>query len=171
MRKIALLVGLMVLTALPAVAQWETPRAEIFAGYSYLSADVGGGARVNAPAGFQGQIGVNFNDSVGFVADFGGHFKSGATLYEYLGGIRFTSRGDTATSFFHAMGGGATISNGGSLSGLALAFGGGVDVNMGESVAIRVVQFDYVLARFAGVWTTSTIRLGVGIVFKTGEVF
>ncbi|MFQ5817014.1 MAG: hypothetical protein ACE5H2_03530 [Terriglobia bacterium] len=167
MKKVALWVGLMMLVALPAVAQ-EAPRAEFFAGYSYLS--LGDGGRLSVPGGFQFQVAGNFNDYLGIAADFGAHSKSGVQIYEYMVGPRFTSRGDTTSGFFHLLVGGVTVSNGASVNGFAVTFGSGLDVNVSDHIAIRVAQFDYLLERLQGNWTTGTIRYGFGIVFKAGSV-
>jgi opacity protein-like surface antigen len=50
----------------------------------------------------------------------------------------------------------------------AMGFGGGVDVNVGDSLAIRVVQMDWIPNRLGGDLYTSEFRLGFGIVFRAG---
>lgn len=165
MRKLFVVLGVVLLAGLPALAQ-DYPKAEVYGGYQFLS--VGNGGRINAPIGFDFNVAGNVNKTFGIVGDFGANFKSGFKLYSYTGGVRFNGRGEKVTGFGQFLAGGATLSNGGSVSGLALAFGGGADVNINSKWAIRVVQADWVLARFSGVWTTSTFRVGAGVVYKVG---
>ena len=170
MRKATLLAGLLLLAGLPARAQ-DAPAAEIFAGYSLASVDFIL-ARETFPYGFQFQVAANRGAGWGIVADFGAQFKSiaGVSLqtYEYMGGVRFVSRGENVNAFTHMLFGAATLRGGGaSETGFAMAFGGGADISLSDRFSVRVIQFDYLPARLGGFWTNN-IRLGAGIVFKAG---
>ena len=75
MRKFATLLVLGFLS-LPASAQGNYPRAELFGGFSFGSIEVRDPVRGTfvheAAEGFQAAIAVNVNRTVGIVADFGG---------------------------------------------------------------------------------------------------
>src|SRR5574341_178321 len=144
-----------------AMAQ-ETPKTEIFGGYSYLRfRSEGEGVNGN---GFNFSVAGNFNKHVGLVAEVGRQSASEslnlrdlfsdptfpnttveakARLVTYLFGPRFSARSDKVTAFAHTLFGGARGSGeataagiSGSISdtGFALALGGGLDVNAGKRV-------------------------------------
>ncbi len=131
-----LLALLMTLVALPSFAQ-DTPRAELFAGYSALitrseKAELDDGistlkvkretAYVN---GWNASIAVNANSWLGFVGDFSGHYGpvdyqgtysgnkiilgSQTRVHHYLGGPQFSVRGESARFFVRALIGGVTV--------------------------------------------------------------
>ena len=102
------------------------------------------------------------------MGDFAGHYQDGASIHEILGGVRVNHRLAKATVFGHALPVGVSkISDGGG-SNFTMAYGGGVDINAGEKIAIRVVQFDWMLVKFDGGWEKNNVRFGFGIVFKSG---
>ena len=70
MRKLMWILALMLFLALPAMAQ--TPQVEVFGGFSYLRADVGG-ADLNQK-GWNFSVNENLNNWLGGVADFSGHY-------------------------------------------------------------------------------------------------
>src|SRR5262245_44077246 len=107
---------LMILTAaivLVPVSLWaqDNPKAEIFGGYSLLS--FGGTSDRTTASGWQAAIAGNVNPMFSIVGDFGGHYKDGASSFEYLGGPRYTHRVEKAALFVHALYGGTQISDGG----------------------------------------------------------
>ena len=172
MRRIALLVGLVISTGLPACAQ-EYPKVEIFAGGSFLSKDAGLLGR-EPFGGWQASVTWNVTKHIGLTADFGGHYGSISGLrtsqYEFLGGPRFTARAKKANLFAHTLLVGGVIR---STTGLtrrfaAMGFGGGIDLNGGRRFAIRAFQFDY-LPNNSRVGWLHDIRLGFGVVMKLGQ--
>jgi peptidoglycan-associated lipoprotein len=178
MRKLAFVLALGFLSV-PASAQSDYPRAELFGGFSFGSIRVKDplGVFDHEPAeGFQAAIAVNVNRTLGIVADFGGLWgdlhrsvfsggTSGGTFrtLQVFVGPRFTKRTNRITMFVHALPGLAqqrdTImstsfffppSTTTSTSyGFVVALGGGVDVNLGKRLAIRAVQVDYLATRFS----------------------
>lgn len=130
-----LLVLLMTLVALPSFAQ-DTPRAELFLGYSALitSSDealVKYGpttVKVNRETGFvngwNASLGVNANSWLGFVGDFSGNygpidyrgtvgannviFGTRARIHQYLVGPQFSGRSDSTRIFVRALIGAVT---------------------------------------------------------------
>jgi len=105
---VALLVGL------PAQAQ-DSPKAEIFGGFSVQSAVV---FDRESFLGFQASVSVNPTENLGIVADFGRQSKTitepftgldvTADTTQYLFGPRYIVRGERASGFIHALFGGGT---------------------------------------------------------------
>jgi len=179
-----------------------TPKAEAFLGYSYLRANPGSpieGINLN---GGSGSIAFNANKWFGIAADFGGYKLSTLTLgssslsvdgnvFSYLFGPRISFRGNRVTPFAQALFGGArvgditcsTSTSGCPSSGVlaksdnafAMTIGGGFDVKVNRSVAIRLVQAEYLLTRFKDPSSTTgaratqnNARISAGIVFRLG---
>jgi hypothetical protein len=161
---VLMLIVPLVLTSVSAWAQDKFPKAEVFGGFSVLSFDPGY-ERIQ-PLGFQASVAGNFHKNVGIVGDFGGQYKNGGSVYEYLFGPKFSMRQSKATVFAHTLFGG--ISAGGNISdsAFAMGFGGGLDLNVNDRFAVRAVQFDWIPIHDAGAWDTNTIRFGFGIVIK-----
>jgi opacity protein-like surface antigen len=164
MRRLFLILLLVVSSATFVSAQ-ETPRAEIFGGYSYLRfkpADtLIDGFNLN---GWNASVAGNVNRWFGVVADFSGHYgtprrfgvDTDIKTHSFLFGPRFSyRRNEKFTPFAHALFGvtnarGRTPGISSSQTGFAAAIGGGLDVRASERVAIRVVQADYLLTRLKG---------------------
>ena len=114
--------------------------------------------------------------------------------YQFLFGPRVVFRGSRVTPFAQAMFGGiregigaTTVSVLGvnvttpavASTGLGMGIGGGLDINISDRLALRVPQFDWTLRHIAGTtvlgvtvpgtWSTGQIRIGIGLVIKTGE--
>ncbi len=176
MRKWMLLVGVLMLGFCVSAMAQETPKAEIFGGYSYTR-------DVTDDQNFQGgtgSIAFNANNWLGLVGDFAGYKATGlpsgvsANLFTYTFGPRLSYRkNEKATPFAHVLFGGARASA--SVTGLgsasrnafAMAFGGGFDVKASPQLAIRLIQADYALTRFSST-TQNNIRISAGIVFRLG---
>jgi len=179
MQKMLLAAGLALLWPLAISAQ-ESPKAELFGGYSYLRADAGGeGVNLN---GWNASIAVNPNRWFGLVADFSGHYGSpfdvDTSVHSFLFGPRVSYRKHgTVTPFAHALFGATHIKVTTNVAGakltesdtaFALALGGGIDVKLRPSVALRLIQADYLLTRF-GEETQNNVRLSTGFVFRWGN--
>ncbi len=193
MRKVVLFTTLILVFCVSAIAQDETPRAEVFAGYSYLRANPGSPVEGVNLHGGSGSIAWNANNWFGAVADFGGYKASDisvlgstvpvdATVFTYLFGPRISYRqNERVTPFVQALFGGARLS--GSVFGIsapaanafAMTVGGGFDVKVHKNVAIRPVQAEYMLTRFedpasttGATGTQNNARVSAGIVFRIG---
>jgi opacity protein-like surface antigen len=175
--------------SMSAVAQ-DTPRAEVFGGYSFLHADLGSSEYLN---GFHLSGALNTKKWVGMAADFSSHYGSttaitpldtfrpsiSAQLLTF--GPRFSLRNETVTTFGHVMFGVARLHQanatgttnptlvllGGTDTSPAVQFGGGVDVNATENLAIRIFQADYIMT-FFGTTRQNHIRLSTGLVMRLG---
>jgi opacity protein-like surface antigen len=166
MRKLMLVSGLLIFLPVIATAQ-QTPQAEVMVSYSYFRSNPdGSGINLN---GWNASLGGNVNKWFGLLADFSGHYKSGANLHLFLFGPKFASyASNTVTPSFHVLFGGARAGNGGSETAFAMALGGGIDVNVHKKVAIRLVQADYVLTRFSDD-NQNNARLSFGLTFRFGS--
>jgi len=165
--------------------QGMAPQFEGSAAYSYVRAYPGnssGGFNLN---GGSGSFTYNLTDRFSMLAEFGGYrFNSlptaiGSTMYTYLFGPRISFRKRSrVTPFAQGLfGGGRLNASSGSVNagenGFAMALGGGVDIGVHPHFAIRVVEADYLLTRFARVTgasaTQNDLRISSGIVFRFGS--
>jgi hypothetical protein len=174
MRKLAFLIGVLLVAAAPASAQSSYPSGEIFGGYSYLNLDTQGFGDRESVHGVGFSFNANLSSKVGLASDFSYHKKNFGggndfDAFTFVFGPRFFVRRQFGTVFAHVLVGGQRVSGGaGSETGLALAFGGGLDINAGDVIAIRVGQADYLASRFSGVWLNN-FRYEAGIVIKLGN--
>src|ERR1035441_7456339 len=137
MNKYIVMLGILLMAALPLLAQDAFPRGQVFGGYSYLSVDTSGLSGRKSLNGWNGQGSVNFNKWLGITGDFGGYYGSPkhVTLHDYsfLFGPTLTYRTEHVAPFFHALFGGNHINastkgaTGGNTA-FAMAFGGGLDL-------------------------------------------
>ena len=174
MRKLTWISALMLFLALPAMAQ--TPQVEMFGGFSYLRADVGG-ADLNQK-GWNFSVTENMNDWLGGVADFSGHYGHEAGLnvndHTFMFGPRFSYRkSQSFTPFAQVLLGGMRASQGylgisQPSTDFAAAFGGGLDVKVHDKIAIRVIQAEYVATPYLGL-RQDNFRLSAGIVLQFGH--
>jgi len=163
MRKILFVAAFFLLSAVSAKAQ----NAEFFGGYSFEHLDQAGyGANQN---GWDLSVNYKIVKVAGIVGDFSKTYGSppfGSTsLTSYLVGPQF-SFPTPVSPFFHVMfgAGHADIAGAGETS-FATAIGGGVDVPVVPHVAIRAIQVDDIITRFASA-TQNNPRVSAGIVFR-----
>jgi hypothetical protein len=154
------------------------PRADIFAGYSYLNVDTNGVISRQSLNGWETSVAVGPRNWFAVEGDFGGYYKpsvEGSALsahaYTYLAGPRFNAR----SVFVHVLAGGDTLTGSAfgvsaSQTSFAVAIGGGVQSKpFAGHWAIRG-SADYLLSRHH-LFTDSGInqnnfRVGAGIVCK-----
>jgi opacity protein-like surface antigen len=158
--------------ALPANAQDEIPKAEIYGGYSYVRvSDLGDSYNFN---GGSGQFAYNASRWLGLVGDFGGYYTSDgfhAGVLSYLVGPRINFRGHgRVTPFAQILLGGARSVDNSPLNAFAMTVGGGVDYKISPHFAIRPVQAEYFLTRFSDGANDrqNNFRYGAGVVFQFG---
>lgn len=191
MKRWAMLCGAMLLFAGIASAQ-ESPKVEVFGGYSYVRANAldtsfnfnGGG----------GSLSYNPNSWLGLVADFGGNHWSGSgadlNVITYLFGPKVAFRHGAVTPFVQTLYGGAHASGSligtcgaarirpqaicttsGSENGFAMTMGGGLDWNATPHIGVRLAQAEYLMTRFSGLGSSSSdtqnsFRYEAGVVFR-----
>jgi hypothetical protein len=198
MRRFIFLLIIGLFLSIPSFAQEVIyPKAEVFGGFSISSSSISStdpttgltSSLRESFMGWQGSVNGNLTHHLAIVGDFGGQYKTIAGIpmnsYQFLFGPRIVFRAPRITPFVHAMFGGVkegvgsfsftdplsgvTITTPGvSSTGLGLAMGGGLDVNLNDRLALRVPQFDWTPMHVGGVWTSNVIRIGIGLVVKTG---
>lgn len=172
-------------TAHAQQASGTVPQLEVSGAYSYVRANPGnssGGFNLN---GGSGSLAYNFTDRFSAVGEFGGYrFTSlpaglSSTMYTYLFGPRISLRKSSRVNpFAQALLGGGRINA--SASGVnagenafAMAIGGGADLGLSSHFAVRLIEADYLLTRFANVngasSTQNDARISAGVVFRFGS--
>jgi len=184
MRKLFFIAALAL--ALPIIAQaQDSPRTEIFGGYSYLRLDdVNDDRDLN---GWNASVNQNILKWLGFKADFSGHYGNstvilgtGADLntYLFLMGPQFSLRKfDRFQPFGHVLLGVARVNADSYVthgpefhdSAFAMAVGGGLDVKVLDKLSVRLFQADYVLTRFNDD-NQSNFRASTGLVLRLGKI-
>ena len=182
-----LVFSLLALMIFPAIGQGqETPKLELFGGYSYMRADdVSNGANMN---GWNGSITGNTSSWFGVTLDLSGHYRNidglpfaRAVVNTHIlaVGPQIAARGsERVRPFAHFLFGvgrsgfrSQTIS--GSFNGVHYSmlgvFGGGVDLKIGDGLAFRMVQGDYILTHFAG-RLEHQLRFSTGVVIRGGAL-
>jgi outer membrane protein OmpA-like peptidoglycan-associated protein/opacity protein-like surface antigen len=184
----------------------DTPRVELFGGYSFWrAAPISPGNRIAWTHGGSASVAYNLNDWLGLVADFagfrvtrfgpagtptGGIVPASGNVFSYLAGPRFSYRKfNRITPFAQVLFGGAhasqvTLSDCAAVctplsseNAFAMTAGGGLDLKVSRRLAIRVVQAEYLLTRFADDSANTgerivqnNVRLSTGIVFRFGSM-
>ena len=176
MRNVMLAVVCLLMLSGAALAQ-DTPKAEVFGGYSYLRFNPGGGTSFNNN-GWNGALTFNTNKWLGFTGDFGGTYHglaagANSNLHTYLFGPTVTYRRDKFAPFAHVLFGGARSSltplgfGSGSSNAFAFAVGGGADVKLKDHFGLRLIQLDYLNTNFAS-GHQHNLRLSTGLTFNFG---
>jgi len=167
MRKFIGVALLVSLVSLAGFAQ-ETPKPEVFGGYQYTRFDGGTNAH-----GFNGQATLYINQWLGVSGDFGASYATGGLkYYTYTGGPVLSTHTGQFSPFAHFLIGGGRISATDPLSGttvssngLAMMPGGGVDMGRNQ-LAVRLVQFDWLINRFDGITSKNNARISTGVLFR-----
>lgn len=155
----------------PARAQ-DRQRYEISAGYSYRRADTSVGPfNMN---GIDATATRNMNSWLGIEADVGGYHTEGFREETYLSGLRVSTRlrgkssvfGNVLVGGVHANAGGRGLPS--YSNGFATAIGGGVDYSLTKTIAIRLVQADYLQTRL-GQSAQNNVRVTIGVAFRFGN--
>jgi outer membrane protein OmpA-like peptidoglycan-associated protein len=159
------------------------PKAEIFAGYSWLHP---AGDYVDGIKTTDHSEGVNESlvyylpqaHNLGIMADFSQHFGvSNENIQYVLGGLQYKYHTDSFSPFVHVFAGGIhqnfPFDN---QWNAALGAGGGFDYAIGHHFSIRVVQADYIYSNFyqkipitSPQW--NSVRLSTGVVFALGNYY
>lgn len=168
----------LLLAATSAVAAQETPRAELFGGYSWAGGNF---------HGWNASVNGNVNKWFGVTADFSGHYGSERNVIfeekqralSFLVGPRFTARrGKRVSPFAYALFGGinyrVNVTRSGqplfdaSDTGFNMALGGGIDIKVNARLAVRAFQLDYFRPHFFGD-SHNRGRLAFGLVLRLGK--
>jgi opacity protein-like surface antigen len=152
--------------------------------YSYIRANAASGANSSNLQGGSASVAYNFRGHWGVVGDFGGSIFTGqpaglsAQMYTYLFGPRYTIRRSERFAPYAQvlLGGGRLNASAGPIqageNAFAMTLGGGVDINLNHRFAIRAVQAEYLLTRFANAAAVTVsqnnFRISAGIVIRIG---
>jgi len=164
----ALIGSSLFLMPLPASAEGDNPRAEVYLGYAGI-------------IGFNGSVAFNLNRWFGVVGDYSyrvAEYYADKPLHTFAAGPRVSLRLiPRVTPFAHALFGGAGSGCGeysdtsgcrfGTAS--AVVLGGGLDVQINKDLSFRVIQIDKIRPGFGNGDKTYT-GLSFGIVIRTGRV-
>ena len=162
------------LFAIGAAAQ-DTPKADLFLGYSFLRANSARNIPAFTANGGLGTLGFNINDHVGLEFEFGGYHNGNihdvqfdTTMMTYLFGPRFalTGRSKRVSPYIHTLFGGIHLTTSlpvavavnplspstsgriaASQDNFAMALGGGLDVRLNHHISLRPIQLDYAMTR------------------------
>ena len=176
MQKAGFLLALVLFFSGAALAQ-QTPKFEIFGGYSHLIADLNDTSfNLN---GVHASAAENVNSWFGGVLDFSSNFGATAVngvhyninTQSILYGPRFSYRkSGSVTASVHALFGG--VRGSAEFEGISkpnwrfgLGVGGEFDLRINEHVAYRVVQVDYMPTHFLNL-RQDNIRVSTGFVFR-----
>jgi hypothetical protein len=174
MRKFLILLPLLVFP----VSAWtqETPRLEIFGGYSNLLANANVSSFDLNGVNFSAQ--ENLNSWFGGVLDFSTHFgtengfKTNTQTVSY-GPVFSYRKNKSIVPFAHAMvgaerGGSNYLNISQPETRIAVLAGGGLDVKVLPNIALRLVQVDYVMSKFSNS-RQDNLRISAGVVFYLGK--
>jgi len=174
LRKVLYAISLVFLALLPATAQ-DTPKAEVFGGYSWSGGNF---------HGWNASVTGNINQRLGIVADFSGHYGSelgfvrvNQHAHSFLFGPRVSFRGKRLTPFVYGVFGATRFAESAVISGqhlsnvsngFSLTVGGGLDVKVNERIAIRAFQLDY-FRPIVNDEANNRGRLAFGVVLRLGK--
>lgn len=178
MRKLFVLLAAAIVFSTVAFGQ-ESPKGEVFAGYSYMRSNLQNFGLDNANlngATLQGT--AYLRNNIGITADITrvnatNVEQSGedVTRYTYLFGPTYALRNRSAvTPYVHVLFGAdherLSISNFGDFydTSFATVIGGGVDVKLADHVAFRPVQMDYIHTNHSG--GEDHFRYSTGLVLR-----
>jgi len=179
-----LLSGGLASTANAQQATAQTPQFEASGAYSYIRANADGGGGFNVNGG-SGSFTYNYSEHFSVVADGGIYSFSGlggglsSTMYTYVFGPRYSFRkSKRLTPFAQVLFGGGRVNasssgiNAGE-NGFAMVVGEGLDLTVKPRIAIRLIEADYLLTRFAHPDGSSAgqnnLRISAGVVFRFGS--
>jgi hypothetical protein len=166
-------------------SQYATGRSaqvDLAGTYSFIQANAANFDRRFNLNGGSVSVAYSFYDHLAFIADGGVYrfpelpMKTNSTMYTYLFGPRImSSRTDRTGAFAQILLGGGRLNA--SSSGInagenafAIAIGGGLDVPFRSHFAIRVVEADYLLTRFANGGNSpasqNNFRISAGLVYR-----
>lgn len=178
MKKFISVLSLILLAALTASAQ-DTPKAELFAGYSYLHLDGGVSKtlgflfpRGGSANGWNVSISGNVNRWFGVVADFSGHsgvYPLRFNRHSFLFGPKLSIRYERFTPFAQALFGVAHDDDIFKIdTAFALTAGGGVDLSVSKRFAARLIQVEYARSTSFAV-AENNVRISAGLVLRFGK--
>jgi opacity protein-like surface antigen len=198
MKKLYLFLGFCLCFSVPAQAQHDYPRVEVFGGYSYLRTSPI--FQDSIPKGWDASLTGNLRRNLGIEADFSGHTggtSAGSGLshgtHLFLVGPRYVARLGNFVPWAHALFGAAHTGVKGrnflgptseSTTWFAWATGGGLDARLHKNISLRLFQVDYVRVNGSASFSSeghvgtypsftpgasNNLRISVGVVIGWGK--
>lgn len=171
---VAAVLLLILCTACLAVAQ-DTPRVQVFGGYSYTRFD-SPSFGFSSPSGLNG---YNFSPAFNLIRGFGvaaelsGQYGSNLDLRDIAVGPQFLYPKGKALFFGHVLIGSARslvhVGNSEEDTARAVALGGGMDFGISSHFALRVFQVDYLHTSLFSE-TQNNLRFSTGLVYRWGTL-
>ena len=171
----AFLLLLLVFGAAGPTAAQDTPRVQVFGGYSYTRFDSPSFGFSN-PSGLNG---YNFSPAFNLIRNFGvaaevsGQYGSNLNLRDIAVGPQFLFPKDKALFFGHVLIGSARslvrVGNNEEDTARAVALGGGMDFDLTSRFAVRVFQVDYLRTTLFS-QTQNNLRFSTGLVYHWGRI-
>jgi len=174
--------------ALPAKAQEQASKFEVYGGYYYARFNVNASAVGGAPSetfngnGGGGQFEYNLSNWLGVVGDMAGYGATATTNgalvgggFTYLFGPRLNFRRGKVTPFVQALFGGIWTTDGigqsGTENNFAMTSGGGIDFKVSRHVSVRPIQAEYLMTKISDGLNNrqNNLRIGAGIVVRLGR--
>jgi hypothetical protein len=155
--------------ASPCSAQ-DSPRAQLFAGYSYMRFDSPSFGFANASNlnGYSLAPAFNITHGFGVVAQLSGQYGSQLNLRDLTFGPQILFAREKKLFFAHVLVGEArtfvSVGTGAGDTSRSIAGGGGMDLDLSPRFAWRVFEADYVHTSLFG-GTQSNVRISTGIVY------
>jgi hypothetical protein len=173
-KKSLLLICIVLILSISSFTQTTDPKWELFAGYSYLRSNPGGGNDAADSHGWNASLDYNFTNHWGVKGDIDGHYCCDSQKeHNFLFGPQLQFKVDKSRIFLHAMAG---VSHGDAPAAhfsdtvFAYALGGGFDYPLGSKKrwALRLAQVDYLGTHYAD-HIQHNFRYSGGIVFDFGK--
>jgi hypothetical protein len=148
----------------------DTPRVQLFAGYSYLRFDstAFGFANASNLNGYSLAPAFNITHGLGVVAQLSGQYGSKLNLRDLTFGPQFLFPRERTLFFAHVLIGDArtfvSVGTGAGDTARSMAGGGGMDLHLSPRFAWRVFEADYVHTSLFG-GTQNNVRISTGLVY------
>ena len=153
----------------------DTPRVQVFGGYSYTRFDTPsfGFSNTSGLNGYTFSPAVNLIRGFGVVAELSGQYGSNVNFRDITVGPQFLYPKGKAMFFAHLMIGDARslvqVGAGEEDTTRAVAVGGGMDYDLTRRFAIRVFQVDYIHTTLFSE-TQNNYRFSTGLVYRWGAL-
>jgi len=154
----------------------DTPRIQVFGGYSRLQFDSKSVGFNNNTGlnGWTGSAAFNFVPEFGVVGEVSGYYGPNLRVRDWLVGPQFMYGRWHALFFGHILFGKGdtritTSATSETQNGRSIAFGGGVDYPVSNRFSIRVIQADYLTTHVFGA-DQGNMKFSTGVVFNWGSL-
>jgi opacity protein-like surface antigen len=175
MRKVTWLVSVVLLLGVTARAQ-DTPKAEVFGGYSHMFANLNAtsfnlnGFHVSVRENLYSWFGGDLDFSTNYGTEAGFKVNTQSIMY---GPVFAYRKHPKVTPFGHVLLGAVRGSDG--FEGISkaatkfgIAPGGGIDVKVSDMLSLRLIEADYISTRFLST-RQDNVRISAGLVLTFGK--